>query len=252
MDGNLLFWIDTVNFVLGCTLFCCGLGGFLGITGILDPDNGNISGKMRAVLGVLIFGCLAVLGNLIGFSNDDVLINFSDIGPIAGGLWFGPAAGLGAGIIGGTSRLFFGGVTMYTCAFATLLEGIVSTGMYKMLKGNMTVRNSVLIATILGAIHLTLVAILTPNGVALVLTFSSIGSIAFVIIGVATLSASYKYFGARFRGESLGKNDQKLSHPKAGRNKPVYNFQLRELEKQNAAKKRKAPAALDNPEKTPR
>lgn len=239
MDGNLLFWIDIINFVIGCILFCCVLGGFFGITGILDPDNENIPGKKRTVLGILIFGSLSVLGNLIGFSNDNVLINFRDVGPIAGGLWFGPAVALGAAVMGATSRLFFGGATMFSCAVATLAAGVASALMYRMFKDKMTVRVSVMIAAILGAVHLTLVSILTPNGVAIILTPSAIGSIVLVVVGVATFSASYKYFGARFRGEHLGKKDQKLSHPKVGRNKPVYNFQLRELEKKNAAKNNK-------------
>ncbi|MBQ3684007.1 MAG: hypothetical protein II893_06935 [Methanomicrobium sp.] len=239
MDGNILFWIDIINFVIGCILFCCVLGGFFGITGILDPDNENISGKKRTVLGILIFGSLSVLGNLIGFANDNVLINFRDVGPIAGGLWFGPAVALGAAVMGATSRLFFGGATMFSCAVATIVAGAASAVIYRMLKGNMTVRTSVITAAILGAVHLTLVSIMTPNGIAIILTPSAIGSIVLVVFGVATFSSSYKYFGARFRGEHLGK-DQKLSHPKVGRNKPVYSFQLRELEKKNAEKQNKS------------
>ncbi|MBR6497232.1 MAG: hypothetical protein IKT21_03180, partial [Methanomicrobium sp.] len=62
-----------------------------------------------------------------------------------------------------------------------------------------------------------------------------------VVVGVATFSSSYHYFGVRFReGPSMGRRkDNKLSHPKVGRNKPVYNFQLRELEKKNRAEREK-------------
>ena len=241
MDSNLIFWIDLINFVMGCILFCCVLGGFFGITGLLDPDNENIPKKVRTTLGILIFGSMSVFGNLIGFSDDNVLVNFRDIGPIAGGLWFGPAVAMGAALMGATSRVFFGGVTMIPCSIATIVAGIASAVMYKMFRDQLTVRISVLIAAVLGFIHLTIVCLMTPNGLSIALSYPAVGSIVLVVVGVATFSSSYKYFGVRFReGPSMGRNkDKKLSHPKVGMNKPVYNFQLRELEKKNRAEREK-------------
>ncbi len=228
-----VFVIDLINFLMGCILFCCVLGGFFGITGLLDADNENLSKNKKTFLGILIFGSLSVFGNLIGFSDENVLINFRDVGPIAGGLWFGPAVALGAAVLGATSRVFFGGATMIPCSIATIVAGIASALMYRMFKDKLTVSVSVLIAAILGVIHLSIVTLMTPNGLSIALSLPAVGSILLVIVGVATFSASYKFFDARMGGGSYGKKDQKLSHPKVGRNKPVYNFQLRELEKQN-------------------
>jgi serine phosphatase RsbU (regulator of sigma subunit) len=78
------------------------------------------------------FGIAAILSTHFGVEYENMVINVRDIAPLSAGLFFGPAAGITAGLIGGIERYIAGavwGVGEYTtvaCSMATCLAGFIA------------------------------------------------------------------------------------------------------------------------------
>ena len=79
-----------------------------------------------------VFGGLAILATHFGVDYQDMMINVRDLAPLTAGLFFDPAAGIIAGLIGGIERYIAGtyfGVGSYTrlaCSISTCLSGFVA------------------------------------------------------------------------------------------------------------------------------
>ena len=96
----------------------------------------RLSGKPltvpRRILVGVIYGICAVLSTHFGVDYGHMLLNVRDIGPLAAGLFFHPASGIIAGVIGSVERYIAGtywGVGEYTriaCSVSTFLAGIVA------------------------------------------------------------------------------------------------------------------------------
>ncbi len=85
----------------------------------------------------LIYGMCSVLSTHFGVDYGDMLLNLRDVAPLAAGLYFHPAAGVIAGLIGGIERYIAGtyfGIGSYTriaCSVSTCLAGFVALLMNK-------------------------------------------------------------------------------------------------------------------------
>ena len=92
----------------------------------------------RLMIGV-VFGLAAVMSTHFGIDYQSMVLNVRDIAPLSAGLFFGPAAGITAGIIGGAERFivgtFFdvGAYTAIACSVSTFLAGIISAAFHKYL-----------------------------------------------------------------------------------------------------------------------
>jgi serine phosphatase RsbU (regulator of sigma subunit) len=117
---------------------------------------------IRTTLLTLLFGGLAIFATLRGIDFVGAVANARDMAPLIAGMLGGPIAGIGAGLIGGVHRLFYGGFTSIPCGIATIIAGTVGGVIYKLNKGNFI---SPLFAVILGIImesfHMLLVLLIS-------------------------------------------------------------------------------------------
>ena len=81
-----------------------------------------------------LYGLLSILSTHFGVDYNHMLLNVRDMGPLAAGLFFHPASGIIAGLIGGIERYIAGtywGIGSYTriaCSISTCLAGFVAAG----------------------------------------------------------------------------------------------------------------------------
>ena len=93
-----------------------------------------VTAPVRIAIG-LIYGLCAILSTHFGVDYEHMMLNVRDMGPLSAGLFFDPAAGIIAGLIGGIERYIAGtywGVGSYTsiaCSVSTCLAGFVAAGM---------------------------------------------------------------------------------------------------------------------------
>ena len=86
------------------------------------------------IIGIgIIYGICSILSTHFGIDyNNMLLLNVRDLGPLAAGLFFHPAAGVIAGLIGGIERYIAGacwGIGTYTqlaCGLSTCLAGFMT------------------------------------------------------------------------------------------------------------------------------
>ena len=82
--------------------------------------------------GAIVRGICSVLSTHFGVDYNHMMVNVRDIGPLTAGLFFDPASGIIAGLIGGIERYIAGtywGVGSYTriaCSVSTCLAGFVA------------------------------------------------------------------------------------------------------------------------------
>ncbi len=91
---------------------------------------------IQVIIGV-VFGLAAIISTHYGVDYEQMVLNVRDIAPLSAGLFFGPIAGIVAGLIGGIERFiagtFFsvGSYTVIACSVATSLAGFVAAGLNK-------------------------------------------------------------------------------------------------------------------------
>ena len=86
----------------------------------------GVNSARNAVVLILAFGLISVLGSLLGITvSAGAIANVRDVGPVIAGLVGGPAVGLGAGLIGGLHRYSMGGITSFTSGTATIISGLL-------------------------------------------------------------------------------------------------------------------------------
>ncbi|MCK5095240.1 MAG: SpoIIE family protein phosphatase [Spirochaetes bacterium] len=117
---------------------------------------------IRTVLLTLLFGGMAIFATLRGIDFMGAVANARDLAPLIAGMLGGPVAGIGAGLIGGVHRFFYGGFTSTPCGIATIIAGLVGGVIYRLNKGNFI---SPLFAVILGiameSFHMLLVLLIS-------------------------------------------------------------------------------------------
>ena len=113
--------------------------------------------KNRAIL-ILAFGAFSIFGTYSGIElPSGAIANIRDLGPMIAGLVGGPVIGLGAGLIGGIHRYFFGGFTAVPCALATVIAGLAGGIIYRWRKGQFIgIAGAVLFAILMESFHMGL------------------------------------------------------------------------------------------------
>ncbi len=92
----------------------------------------------RILIGVL-YGICAILSTHFGVVYETMTLNVRDIAPLAAGMFFDPAAGIIAGLIGGIERFIVGeyfGIGQYTrvaCSVSTCLAGFLAAAMNRVI-----------------------------------------------------------------------------------------------------------------------
>ena len=114
---------------------------------ILD---GKINAKNKALL-IVFFGLFSVYGTISGVQFLGAVANTRYIGPVIGGMLGGPIVGLGAGLIGGVHRFFFGAAfTHVSSSVSTVVIGLAAGLLFSLHKKRT--------GQIVGVIHVTLFA----------------------------------------------------------------------------------------------
>jgi serine phosphatase RsbU (regulator of sigma subunit) len=117
---------------------------------------------IRTVLLTLLFGGLAIFATLRGIDFMGAVANARDLAPLIAGMLGGPVAGIGAGLIGGVHRFFYGGFTSIPCSIATIIAGIVGGIIYKLNKGNfISPHFAVILGIVMESFHMALVLLLS-------------------------------------------------------------------------------------------
>lgn len=94
-------------------------------------STGKLSTPMVILIG-LLYGICSILSTHFGVDYVHMLLNVRDLGPLAAGLFFHPASGVIAGLIGGIERYIAGrywGIGSYTriaCSISTILAGFLA------------------------------------------------------------------------------------------------------------------------------
>lgn len=113
----------------------------------------KVTWKSRLLI-ILVFGLLSIYGTLSGFKFMGALANTRDLGPALAGLFAGPIAGVGAGLIGAIHRYSMGGFTEVSCSLATIVAGLVGGLVFKWKKGEFIgVTGAVVVAAVNQILH---------------------------------------------------------------------------------------------------
>lgn len=113
----------------------------------------KVTWKSRLII-ILIFGLLSIYGTLSGFKFMGALANTRDLGPALAGLFAGPVAGIGAGLIGAIHRYSMGGFTSISCSLATVVAGLVGGLVFIWKKGGFVgVSGAVIVAAVNQILH---------------------------------------------------------------------------------------------------
>ncbi len=113
----------------------------------------KVTWKSRLII-ILIFGLLSIYGTLSGFKFMGALANTRDLGPALAGLFAGPLAGIGAGLIGAIHRYSMGGFTGVSCSLATLVSGLIGGLVFMWKKGRFVgVTGAVIVAAVNQILH---------------------------------------------------------------------------------------------------
>lgn len=106
----------------------------------IEKEKGTASKWKKAfrhLLLIVTFGIFAIYSTFSGFKIAGAIANTRDLAPMIAGLLGGPIPGLGAGLIGGIHRIFYGGMTAVPCGFATIIAGLVGGLIHYFRKGKM-------------------------------------------------------------------------------------------------------------------
>ena len=83
----------------------------------------------------IIFGICSIMSTHLGVDYKNMILNVRDLGPLISGLFFDPASGIVAGLIGGVERYIagtyfdVGAFTTISCSQSTLLAGFLSAAL---------------------------------------------------------------------------------------------------------------------------
>ncbi len=166
-------------------------------------------GTFKKIVIGIIYGVFAILSTHYGILYENMIINVRDLGPLAAGLFFSPASGIIAGLLGGIERYIAGrffGISSYTrvaCSVSTCLAGFVAMGMnIKVFKGK---KPSPFYAFFMGAVmevfHMYVVFITHRSDMRmafLVVKTCSIPMIIFTGLGLCMSSVMLQMFTGEF------------------------------------------------------
>ncbi len=113
----------------------------------------KVTWKSRLLI-ILVFGVLSIYGTMSGFKFMGAVANTRDLGPALAGLFAGPVAGIGAGLIGAIHRYSLGGFTEVSCSVATIVSGLVGGLVFMWRRGEFIgVTGAVVVAAVNQILH---------------------------------------------------------------------------------------------------
>ncbi|GEM_PF-6357226 len=91
----------------------------------------------HSILTAVVFGLFSIYASIAAYTYEGCMINCRTLAPLYAGLVCGPIAGIGAGLIGGIFRCFYGGgATAIPCAIACVVAGVIGCVLHKILLRN--------------------------------------------------------------------------------------------------------------------
>lgn len=113
----------------------------------------KVTWKSKLIV-IVVFGLLSIYGTVSGFKFMGAFANTRDLGPALAGLFAGPVAGIGAGLIGAIHRYFLGGFTCVSCSLATIVSGLVGGLVFLWKRGKFIgVTGAVVVAVVNQILH---------------------------------------------------------------------------------------------------
>lgn len=80
---------------------------------------------------IIAFGLISIFGTISGIPvGGGALANIRDMGPLIGGLIGGPIIGIGAGLVSGIHRYYYGGFTALSCSISAVISGLLGGTIY--------------------------------------------------------------------------------------------------------------------------
>jgi CRP-like cAMP-binding protein len=127
------------------------------------PETDTAAARLaRAMILAVVFGLLAIYSTVSGAQIGGAVANTRDFSVIVAGMLGGPAAGVGAGVLAGVHRYFYGGFTAIPCAVATILAGIAGGVFFVLNKGRfISPVNAAVFGAAAESIHMLLVLLLS-------------------------------------------------------------------------------------------
>lgn len=154
---------------LGCFLIVnLGLaalsGYYLGKTKLLDKNGGRLTGWLRSLCGIAIFGIISIIGTLSAVDVNGVIMNNRDSAPVSAGLYFGPVIGVGAAAVSALFQLTQGGITMIPCSLGTFFAGCIAAAAGYYFRDRPSLWLAALIGVAAVLVHSVLVILLSEGG----------------------------------------------------------------------------------------
>lgn len=87
--------------------------------------------KYDQIICIALFSTMSIIASYAGVPVNDALANSRMVGIMAAGLIAGPRVGVSVGIIAGVHRYFLGGFSAFACAVSSIVEGIISSIIYR-------------------------------------------------------------------------------------------------------------------------
>ena len=179
---------------------------------------------------IIFFSVLAIVGTYTGVNLEPyALANTRPIGAIMAGFAGGPVIGVIVGLIAGTHRYFLGGFTAFSCALATIVEGLMGALARKYSKdGAFSVRSGFIGAVIAEMLQMLIILIFSrplEDSVNLVRTIAlpmisinSVGVVVFINI-IKNAREEYTRLGAIESQKVLNIAKRTLNHVRKGLDK---------------------------------
>lgn len=133
----------------------------------------KINYVIRHIIIGVVFGILSIIGNEFGVFTGQVTISVRDAAPVMAGLFFSGPAAILAGLIGGLERFFWsaGDLTRIACSLATLLSGVITAIVRKVLfSGNdnnkkVSIFHGVVLMIVIEVVHMSIVFVFGTDNV---------------------------------------------------------------------------------------
>lgn len=159
---NLLAYVALL-LVVFYILFQTSLGRRLRLSQDERHETDPVAARLtRTAILAIVFGLLAIYSTVSGVKIGGAVANTRAFSLIVAGMLGGPVAGIGAGLLAGVHRYFYGGFTAIPCAVATILAGTAGGIFFALNKGRFI---SPVNAAIFGAtaeiVHMLLVLLLS-------------------------------------------------------------------------------------------
>ncbi|MFP4362399.1 MAG: SpoIIE family protein phosphatase [Spirochaetia bacterium] len=150
---NIISLLEYVGFLLIISVFLFQMDLFCAFAVAEDKEKNFKHTAIRNTVLVLVFGSLAMYSTVSGIPILGAIANARDMAPLIAGIFGGPVAGIGAGLLGALFRYWYGtfnpafALTALPCAVATVTAGIVGGLVHYWKKGQFI---SPLLAGIIG------------------------------------------------------------------------------------------------------